>query len=147
MASTIETTTVSNSGNISDDTGKLILRIALGGILLFHGFAKIENGVEWAKGPLGNLGLPGFLGYGLYIAEVLAPILIILGIWTRLAALTIVFDMFMAVVLVLRDKILTIGPAGGWGIELESLIFLVAFALFFLGAGRFSVTGGRDRWD
>src|SRR5919204_3990489 len=66
-----------------DDIGKLLLRIALGGILLFHGVFKLTHGVEWIKQPLAALGLPGFLAYGTYLAEVVAPVLLILGYRTR----------------------------------------------------------------
>jgi putative oxidoreductase len=130
------------------DIGILILRIALGGILLFHGISKLGNGVEWMKQTLGQLGLPGVLAYGSYIAEVIAPILIILGFLTRPAALVIAFDMLMAVFLVLRQQIFTINSAGGgWAIELEALIFFVSLTIFFTGAGKLSVTRAKWNWD
>jgi putative oxidoreductase len=131
-----------------NDIGLLLLREALGGILLFHGISKLSTGVEWVKGPLGQLGLPGVLAYGLYVAEIIAPILIILGFLTRPAALVIAFDMLMAVFLVQRQQIFTIKPmGGGWAIELEALIFLVAVALFFTGAGKYRVTKTKWIWD
>src|SRR5438477_2631093 len=69
--------------------GLLILRLAVGGLMLFHGIAKINSGVEMLKPALVAKGIPDFFVYGIYIAEVLAPVMIILGIRTRLAALTI----------------------------------------------------------
>jgi putative oxidoreductase len=133
---------------VGHDIGLLLLRIALGVIILFHGAYKLANGVEWIKQPLGQIGLPGVMAYGPYIAEVIAPILIILGFLSRPAALVIAFDMLMAVFLVLRQQIFAIKPAGGgWAIEIEALIFLVALALFFTGAGKYSVTRGKWIWD
>lgn len=129
-----------------DDAGKLLLRVAVGAILLFHGVFKLRNGVEWIKGPLDGLNLPGFLAYGTYLAEVIAPVLLILGFRTKLAALVIAIDMLMAVVLVLRDSAFGIKPeGGGWAIELEALIFFAALALVIMGGGRYAIA--RGRWD
>ncbi|MCL4509819.1 MAG: DoxX family protein [Bacteroidetes bacterium] len=132
----------------SEDIGKLILRITIGGLLLFHGIFKLIHGVEWMKGPLSAFYLPGFLAYGVYIAEVIAPVLIIVGFWTRPAALIIAFDLFMAIVLVGRQAIFTVKQAGGgWGIELEAFFLLGSFVLFFLGAGKYSITKGQGKWN
>lgn len=129
-----------------DDAGKLLLRLTLGGILLFHGIFKLTHGVDWIRGPLGELGLPGFLAYGVYVAEVLAPVLLVAGWKARLAALVIAFDMLMAIVLVLRPRLLTVNQGGGgWGVELEAMILLVAIAVFLLGSGRYRL--GRGVWD
>jgi putative oxidoreductase len=129
-----------------DDAGKLLLRLTLGGILLFHGVFKLTHGVEWIGGPLGKLGLPGFLAYGTYVAEVLAPVLLFVGWKARLAALVIGFDMLMAIGLVLRPRLFTINQGGGgWGVELEAMILLVAVSVFLLGSGRYRV--GRGVWD
>jgi putative oxidoreductase len=129
-----------------DDAGKLLLRLTLGGILLFHGVFKLTHGVAWIEGPLGRFGLPGFLAYGVYVAEVLAPILLFIGWKARLAALVIAFDMLMAIVLVLRPRLFTVNQSGGgWGVELEGMILLVAVSVFLLGSGRYRL--GRGVWD
>lgn len=104
------------------------------------------HGVEWIRGPLGELGLPGFLAYGTYVAEVLGPMLLFVGWKARLAALAIAFDMVMALVLVLRPRLFTINQGGGgWGVELEAMILLVAISVFLLGSGRYRL--GRGLWD
>jgi putative oxidoreductase len=122
------------------DIGLLILRLALATILLFHGVFKVTHGVDWIKGPLGRFGLPGALAYGVYVAEVAAPLLLIAGAWTRIAAAIIAFDMLGAVVLVLHPRLLTINPqGGGWAIELEALLCFVSLALVVLGGGRWAV--------
>lgn len=129
-----------------EDVGKLLLRLSLGGVLLFHGIFKLTHGVAWMERPLAAFGLPGFLAYGTYVAEVLAPLLLILGYKARLAALVIVFDMLMALVLVLRARILAVNPgSGAWGIEVEALILLVALTIALLGSGRYRL--GRGAWD
>ena len=119
------------------DVGLLVLRLTLAAIVLFHGVFKITHGVEWIKGPLGNMGLPGALAYGVYVAEVAAPLFLIAGAWTRIAASIIAFDMVMAATLALRGRVLTINPqGGGWAIELEAMIFFTAIALAVMGGGR-----------
>ncbi|HTI64711.1 MAG TPA: DoxX family protein [Gemmatimonadaceae bacterium] len=121
------------------DVGLLLLRIAVAVIVIFHGLFKLKHGVAWIGGPLGKLGLPAWLAYGTYVAEVVAPVLLILGILARWAALAIAFDMFLAIVLVLRPRIATINPSGGgWGIELEALICLSALTIAIAGSGRFA---------
>src|SRR5215207_477568 len=120
------------------DTGLLVLRLGLGTLLLLHGIFKIRNGVAWMAGPLGAAGLPPWLAYGTYVAEVLAPVLLILGLWTRAAALVIAFDMAMAIFLARRADVSKIAAAGGgWAIELEVLFLVAALALAFAGGGRY----------
>ena len=130
-----------------DDLGKLVLRFTLGAILLFHGIYKVRHGVAWIEQPLATLGLPGFMAYGTYVAEVLGPLLLFLGYKARLAALVIVLDMAMAMVLVLRPALFTIKErsGGGWAVELEAFIFLSAFTVFLVGSGRYRL--GKGAWD
>ncbi len=132
----------------SEDLGKLLLRVTVGGLLLFHGVSKLSHGVAWISGPLEAVGLPGFIRYGAYIGEVLAPVLLIIGYRARLAALFVALDLFMAIVLVLRHQIFTIKEAGGgWSIELEAFFILTALVIFFLGGGKYKVTGKENAWD
>lgn len=131
-----------------DDVGKLILRIAVAGLLLFHGVAKLKGGVAWMAGPLANLGMPAFLAYGVFVGEIVAPILAIVGKFTRLAGLVMAFDLLMAILLVLRGRMFAVNPqGGGWAIELEMFFVLGGVALFFLGSGRLAVSRGQGAWD
>ena len=126
------------------DAGLLVLRIGLAAILLFHGIYKVTHGVAWIAGPLGRFGLPAFLAYGTYVAEIVAPILLIVGLWTRLAALVIAFNMSMAIFLARSGDVAKINPmGGGWAIELEMLLLVGALALALAGGGRYSIGGGR----
>lgn len=125
------------------DAGLLLLRFGVGTLLAFHGYFKITNGVAWIAGPLGRLGLPAWVAYGTYVAEVLAPILLILGLFVRPAALVIAFDMFMAIFLARRADVGKISPmGGGWAIELELLFLVAALALALAGGGRYGLGGG-----
>jgi putative oxidoreductase len=125
------------------DAGLLVLRVGLAALLLFHGVFKVRHGVGWMAGPLGAAGLPSALAYGAYVAELVAPVLLILGLWARLAALVIAINMAMAIFLARGDAIGTINPmGGGWAVELEALFLLGALAIALAGPGRYAIGGG-----
>ena len=130
-----------------EDWGKLLLRLTIGGLLLFHGVAKLQNGIGWMSGPLGALGLPTFVGYGVYVGEVVAPLLMIVGKWTRLAGLVVAFNMLVAVLLARRDSIAKLNQGGGWDIELEMLFLLGGAVIFLLGSGKYALSKGAGKWD
>lgn len=130
------------------DTGKLILRLTLAGLILFHGINKILHGIAFMTGPSGPLAamhLPTFIAYGVYIGEVVAPIFIIIGLWTRIAALVVAFNMVMAIGMAAWRLAPTLSRGGGWGLELEAFYLLTALTIFFLGAGEFSVSRGKGK--
>ena len=122
-----------------DDTGKLLLRLAVGGLMLFHGLHKAIDGVGGIAGMLAAKGLPGFIAYGVLIGEVIAPILIILGILTRPAALVLAFTMVVAWLMVGTGKTFALDAVGAWAIESLVYFFVGALAVAFLGAGRYAV--------
>jgi putative oxidoreductase len=127
----------------SDDTGKLVLRLGLGFIIFFHGISKLSSGIGFVSGLLASHGMPPALGYLVYLGEIVGPLLVILGIYTRPAAWIIVINMIVAIGLARSNDLLVINKAGGWGLELEGLMLIAALATALLGAGRFSL-GGRD---
>jgi putative oxidoreductase len=129
-----------------DDIGKLLLRVTVAILIGFHGVSKMQRGIGWMAGVLQSHHLPVWLGYGVYVAEIVAPILLILGVLTRPSALVIAFDMCMAIYLVQQNRIFTTNQGGGWAIELEMFYLLAAVAIFFLGSGRFAVSRGYSRW-
>ena len=85
---------------------------------------------------VGSAGLPSLLAYGVYVGEVVAPLLVIVGFMTRPAALIIAFDVMGAILLARRDAVTAIGAGGGWEIEAEMLFLLGGLAIACLGAGR-----------
>lgn len=96
-----------------EDVGKLVLRIVLGGLLLFHGVSKIVHGVGMIESRLVALNYPSFVAYGVYIGEVVAPLFVIFGFWTRFSALVIAFDLVVAVLLVRMPDFFTLTKSGG----------------------------------
>ncbi|AXF59908.1 MULTISPECIES: DoxX family protein [unclassified Leclercia] len=128
-----------NKTLMHDDFGRLLLRLAVGGLMLFHGLHKAIDGVGGIAGMLVAKGLPGFIAYGVLIGEVVAPILIILGILTRPAALVLAFTMVVAWLMVGTGKTFALDAVGAWAIESLIYFFVGALAVAFLGAGRFAV--------
>lgn len=130
-----------------EDAAKLILRLALGVLVLCHGVAKITGGNGFVEGALAKVGMPAELGYLVYLGEVLAPLLLIAGTWTRAAALVVVVNMIVALVLVHTGQLVSMAKNGGYGLELQAMYLFTAIAIALLGAGRYSVGGPRGRWN
>ena len=128
-----------------DDVGKLLLRLAVGGLMLFHGLHKLFAGVDGISGMLVAKGLPGFIAYGVLVGEVVAPCLLILGILTRPAALVLAFTMIVAWLMVGMGETLALDKVGAWAIESLVYFFIGSLAVAFLGAGRFAV-GKAPAW-
>ena len=130
----------------SNDTGILIIRLTVGLLLLPHGISKLINGVDWLGDLLTKVGLPALLRYGVFIGEIIAPMLLIIGYRTRIAALFVAFNMFMTVFLAHRTLVFTIRGSGSWAIELNALFFFGALALFFMGGGKYCIST-KNKWD
>lgn len=131
----------------ADDAGKLVIRVVLAGLLLFHGVSKLIGGVGFITGMLAQAGLPSALGYLVYIGEVVAPLFILFGVYTRLAGLVVVINMIVAVLLVHTSQFFTLNQTGGWALELQAMYFAAGVALALMGAGRYSVGGAAGRFN
>ena len=122
------------------DFGLLVLRVSTGGLMLFHGFSKLINGVGPIGDMLASMGLPSFVAYGSLLVELVAAMFIVFGLWTRAAAVAMVANMFIAILMVHTGDIFSLTPQGGWGIELPMLYLLPALALAFTGGGCYAIT-------
>jgi putative oxidoreductase len=131
---------------MSTDAGKLILRLTLGLLLLFHGWSKITGGIGFIEGLLDGNGFPEFLAYLVYLGEFLAPLFVIAGAYTRLAALIITGNMVVALLLVHMGDIFTLNGTGGWGIELQVFFLMSAVVVMLLGPGKLSFMP-ESRWN
>jgi len=140
-------TTTSTTIRSTDDAGKLLLRAVLAILLLFHGVSKLSGGIGFITGMLQGLGLPAFLGYGVYVGEVVAPLLILVGLYTRPAALVVAINMVVALLLVHTGQFFTLSDTGGWALELQGMYLGGALAVALLGAGRYSLGGIKGRFN
>jgi putative oxidoreductase len=122
----------------SIDLGLLALRLWLGlSLLLLHGWGKLSRFQEMSEkfaDPLG-IGTQASLGLAV-VGEVVAPVLLVFGLFTRLAALSCATTMAVAFFLV--HKMILKGPTSG---EL-AFIYLAGFVTILIaGPGRFALDG------
>lgn len=122
-----------------DDLGKLILRLTVGILILLHGVAKLKSGVDDIAGMVQGAGLPGWLAYGAYIGEVLAPLLVILGLYARIGAAIIAVNMLFAIGLAHMKDLYVLNQGGGWAIELQAMFLFTSLAIALIGPGRYAV--------
>lgn len=135
------------SNSALDDLGKLVLRLTVGILLLLHGIFKLSHGIGGIEGMLVAKGLPAFFAWGAYVGEVIAPILVILGIYARLGGLLVVANMLVAIGLAHMGQLGLINGMGGWQLELQGLFLFGGLAIALMGAGRFSLGGSGGRWN
>jgi putative oxidoreductase len=131
----------------SSDFGKLVLRLVLGVLILFHGVGKLIHGIDYISGVVAAAGLPSFFAWGVYIGEVVAPALLVVGLLTRPAALVIAVNMLFALALAHAPQLATLNETGGWALELQGMFLGTAIAIALLGAGRYSLAGSNGRWN
>jgi putative oxidoreductase len=119
-----------------DDWGKFLLRVTIGGLLLFHGIHKLQGGVDAIEGMLAAKGFPSVMVYGVYVGEVIAPLLMLAGVLVRLAGFFLALNMVVAIALAHSEHLFAIDAHGGWAIELQVLYLLGGIVLMLLGGGR-----------
>jgi putative oxidoreductase len=122
----------------------LVLRVTLGALFLAHASLKLFVFTPAGTAKFfGSLGFPPELAYLVMTVEVFSGIALILGVWTRYAAL--------AGIPILLGAIFTVhgaagffftNPKGGWEFPAFWVIALVAQAL--IGDGAFALRPSRD---
>lgn len=122
------------------DWGLLLLRAAVGIYLAFgHGWGKVAGGPEQWAGLGGTMSdvfglgfLPTFWGFMSGFAEFFCALLVVIGFYSRPAALLVVLNMAVAATAHLT------GNAPG-GPEMALLYGFVFLSLIFIGPGKYSI--------
>jgi len=120
-----------------------LIRVALGALLLPHGLQKLfgwfgGRGLQANTELFNKLGYsPGWLWGNIVVAtEVVGAILLIIGLWTRPAAIAVAIFAFNAI-------LFTQGRGGFFwsngGSEYSILLFVCALYVLIRGAGNYSV--------
>ncbi len=122
-----------------ENIGKLILRVMVGGLMLFHGIYKLQHGIGFIEGLLHAHGAPSWLAYGVYIGEIVAPILLIIGFYSRIWAGVIAVNMLVALWLTHFKGMTSLGAYGAWGAESVMFFLLGSLAIVFIGSGSYAV--------
>lgn len=123
------------------DLGKLVLRLALGLLILLHGIAKLRGGLGWVEQQVVAHGLPGVVAYGVLVGEVLAPLMLLAGFYARIGGLLVAINMLVALALVHMGQLGQLNEQGGWSLELQGMYLAAAVAIALLGPGRYGVNG------
>lgn len=114
----------------------LFLRLGLAIIFIYHGFPKLFTHSQEAVAAFPHMGFPPYFAYIAGIIEFFGGCLLILGLFTRIAALFIAGEMAIAVLKVHL-------PQGGLlavaNYQLPLALAVAAFALVACGAGGFSL--------
>lgn len=134
---------INRTNRLTEDHAKLILRLSVGFLVLLHGIYKLQNpaAMDFVGGAFVSMGLPAALAYLVYIGEVIAPIMLIVGYQTRVAALLVSITMVVAVVLVHLPQLFALSErGGGYALELQVMFLAGALAIFGLGAGKYTLT-------
>lgn len=121
------------------DLATLLLRLMLGVLMLFHGVAKVTYGVGFIEGLVVAHGMPAFVAWGVFVGEIVAPLMLILGVQVRIAAALVIVNMLAAVWLVHMGDLLALGEHGAYRLEVQAFYLFTALALVLLGGGRYAV--------
>lgn len=124
-----------------DDLAKLLLRLSVGGLMFFHGVAKVgsDSAIVMIKGLLMLKGLPDWVVYGVFVGELIAPVFMVLGIHSRMAGLVMAVNMMFAVYLAHMGDLFELSTHGGWRLELQAFYLVGGLVVMFLGSGKFAV--------
>ena len=75
----------------------LVMRLALGAVMTGHGYQKVFGGLHHHVQFVTSLGLPGWTAYLSAFAEFFGGILVLIGLFTRVAAFAICVDLSVAI--------------------------------------------------
>jgi putative oxidoreductase len=124
------------------DIASLIMRLAVGGMMLTHGYPKLMTLLGG-----GEIQFPNPIGVGAtpslaltVFAEFVCALMILIGFRTKLATIPLAFTMLVAM--------FAIHGADPFGKkELPAFYLLGCAAIFFLGSGKYSLDGvlGRNQ--
>ena len=109
----------------------LVMRVTLGVIFIAHGWQKAFGGMQGFEKTVSGMGFPWWVAFVVIAAEVGGGILVLVGLLTRLGALALCVDMYVAIAKVHWSH----GLKGPQGFEFPLACGAIAFALVFFGAG------------
>ena len=122
------------------DLGLLFLRLGLGICFFMHGFGKILHGVGGVKSILVDAGLPSFLAYFAYLGEILAPIMIAVGFYSRVgAALVLGYSLVILYSFYGLSNLLELTNVNGFKAELIYLYITISLCIISSGSGKYAI--------
>ncbi len=116
----------------------LLLRVAMGVIFIYHGYPKLTHAQQWVQN-FGHMGFPGFFAYLAGIFEFFGGVMLIVGLFTRIAGLVLAVEMAIAVT---KVHGLIAHPMNVHVYEFPLMLCVSSFALATIGAGLISIDHG-----
>lgn len=110
--------------------GLVAMRIALGAVMIVHGYPKVTN-IHGTEKFFSSIGLPWWSAYLSAGAEFVGGMLIIVGLLTRFFGLALLIDMMVAIAKVHWKH----GLTGEGNYQLPLTLAALSLALIFFGAG------------
>lgn len=112
--------------------GVLLLRYTVSILMLFHGVAKLTRGVGPIEAMLERAGLPPWFAFGVYIGEIVAPLLVMAGVWVRWAALLMAINMLFAIGLAHLDDLFVLTQTGAYRLEAQAFFLFCSLSIAWL---------------
>jgi len=134
MARSAKSTSSSNTFASLPPYGALLLRLALGGIMIYHGYGKVvpDGAMDHFAHYVVSLGLPYWLGYVSALTEFVGGILLLLGLLTRPVAALITINMLVALLKVDVHQ-------GFDNCQVSILLIAIAIAQICFGGGAYAL--------
>jgi putative oxidoreductase len=131
--------------------GVLLLRLVIGAVYVMHGYLALALlGPHTLAGYIARMGYPSALGtvlaWYLIAAHLVGGVFIIIGLWTRWAALANIPPMASAVLLLHLPQgffMKPLSPTSVGGYEFSLTVLVATIALVFLGSGAVSIDSAR----
>lgn len=121
------------------ELAKLILRVGFAFMFILHGVHKALYGTDFVQSLFTGLGLPPFLAYLAYLGELIAPIFIILGVFTRIFASVCIGNSVVVMILMHGSDFFSLSKVGAWAVEDIATFFVGFLAIMLLGSGKYAL--------
>ena len=129
------------------DFGLLLLRVSIGGLMIFHGVPKILSGSErweWLGSQMAIFGItfwPVFWGFMAAFSEVVGGLLLVVGFLVRPACFFLICTMIVAVCHHIVEPVKGLSGIENFNYYISNPLSLafVFLSIMFMGPGRFSV--------
>jgi len=134
-----------NSGSDKTQGAILAIRLLVGAVFFMEGIKKFIFPVQWGAGRFAGFGIPAPNVMGPFVGtfEIVCGLLVIFGLWTRLASVPLLCVISTAIVV---TKFPILFKAGFWRMEdvgrTDYSMFMGLIFLLFAGSGSLSV----DAW-
>jgi len=126
--------------------GIFILRLTIPFTMLIYGINKVIEGTGFIGSLLEQYGLPKMMANGVFIGEIVAPLMLMIGFRARLAGLIFSFNCLLAIVMAQTQNIFKLNEFGGWSLDLLFIYLITGIVFFVSGAGKYALSTS-SHWD